>query len=102
MGSPPQLTAEQRQAALAKAAQSRKRRSEIKALIKSGSLTIDDVLHLAQDEDAVAKMRVKELLESLTGVGKIRAVSLMDRLNISPTRRIQGLGKHQILSLIHI
>ena len=99
MGSPPQLTAEQRQAALAKAAQSRKRRSEIKALIKSGSLTIDDVLHLAQDEDAVAKMRVKELLESLTGVGKIRAVSLMDRLNISPTRRIQGLGKHQIKEL---
>jgi guanylate kinase len=99
MGSPPQLTAQQRQAALAKAAQSRKRRSEIKAQIKTGSLTIDDVINLAQSDDAVAKMRVKELLESLSGVGKIRAISLMERLNISPTRRIQGLGKHQIKEL---
>lgn len=99
MGSPPQLTAQQRQAALDKAAQSRKRRSEIKAQIKTGSLTIDDVISLAQSDDAVAKMRVKELLESLSGVGKIRAISLMERLNISPTRRIQGLGKHQIKEL---
>lgn len=99
MGSPPQLTAQQRQAALDKAAQSRKRRSEIKAQIKTGSLTIDDVINLAQSDDAVAKMRVKELLESLSGVGKIRAISLMERLNISPTRRIQGLGKHQIKEL---
>ena len=99
MGSPPQLTAQQRQAALDKATQSRKRRSEIKAQIKTGSLTIDDVINLAQSDDAVAKMRVKELLESLSGVGKIRAISLMERLNISPTRRIQGLGKHQIKEL---
>lgn len=99
MGSPPQLTAQQRQAALAKAAQSRKRRSEIKAGIKTGSLTIEDVINLAQSDDAVAKMRVKELLESLSGVGKIRAISLMERLNISATRRVQGLGKHQIKEL---
>jgi guanylate kinase len=44
-------------------------------------------------------MRVKELLESLSGVGKVRVVSLMERLNISPTRRIQGLGRHQLKEL---
>ena len=44
-------------------------------------------------------MRVKELLESLSGVGKVRAQSLMERLNISPTRRIQGLGRLQIKQL---
>jgi guanylate kinase len=56
-------------------------------------------LEIAKNEDAIAKMRVKELLESMTGVGKIRAQSLMERLNISPTRRIQGLGRHQIKEL---
>ena len=99
MGLPPQLTAEQRQAALAKAAQSRKRRAEVKAQIKDGTLTIDQVITLAQRDEAVGKMRVKELLESLSGVGKVRVVSLMERLSISPTRRIQGLGKHQIKEL---
>lgn len=47
MGLPPKLSAEQRQAALVKAALSRKRRSEIKAQVKSGVMTIDHVLELA-------------------------------------------------------
>jgi guanylate kinase len=99
MGTPPQLTAEQRVAALAKASASRKRRAEVKNQIKNGLLSIDDVLSLALTDDAIGKMRVKELLESLSGVGKIRVISLMDRLNISPTRRIQGLGRHQLKEL---
>ena len=44
-------------------------------------------------------MRVAELLAAISGVGKIRAQAIMERLDISPTRRIQGLGKHQIASL---
>jgi guanylate kinase len=99
MGTPPQLTPQQREAALAKAAASRKRRAEVKAGIKTGAFTIDSVIELAKSDEAVGKMRVKELLESFTGVGKIRAISLMERLNISPARRIQGLGRHQIKDL---
>jgi guanylate kinase len=99
MGTPPQLTAEQRVAALAKAAVSRKRRADVKNQIKNGQLSIDDVLSLALTDEAIGKMRVKELLESLSGVGKIRVISLMERLNISPTRRIQGLGRHQLKEL---
>jgi len=99
MGLPPQLTPEQRQAALAKAGLSRKRRAEIKTLIKSGELSIEDVLKLATTDDAIAKMRVKELLESLSGVGKVRVITLMEKLNISSTRRIQGLGKLQLKEL---
>ena len=99
MGAPPVLTPQQRADALAKAATSRKRRAEVKSKIKSGDYTIDTVLELAQKDDAVAKMRVRELLEALSGVGKVRAQSLMERLNISPTRRIQGLGRHQIKEL---
>jgi guanylate kinase len=99
MGLPPQLTPEQRKEALLKAAISRKRRAEVKIKIKSGEFTIDSILELAATDEAVAKMRVKELLESLSGVGKVRAQSLMERLNISPTRRIQGLGRLQIKQL---
>jgi guanylate kinase len=99
MGLPPQLTPEQRQEALLKAATSRKRRSEVKMKIKNGDLSVDTILEMAKTDEAVAKMRVKELLESLSGVGKVRAQSLMERLNISPTRRIQGLGRLQIKQL---
>jgi guanylate kinase len=99
MGLPPQLTPEQRKEALLKASISRKRRAEVKMKIKSGEFTIDSILELAATDEAVAKMRVKELLESLSGVGKVRAQSLMERLNISPTRRIQGLGRLQIKQL---
>ena len=99
MGLPPQLTPEQRQQALLKAAASRKRRSAVKIKIKSGEFSVDTILEMAKTDDAVAKMRVKELLESLSGVGKVRAQSLMERLDISPTRRIQGLGRLQIKQL---
>lgn len=99
MGFPPQLTPEQRQAALRQAASSRRRRAEIKLKVKNGEFSIDTILEIAKTEDAIAKMRVKELLESLSGVGKIRAYSMMERLNISATRRIQGLGRLQIKQL---
>ena len=99
MGLPPQLTSEQRQQALLKAAASRKRRSEVKIKIKSGEFSVDTILEMAKTDDAVARMRVKELLESLSGVGRVRAQSLMERLDISPTRRIQGLGRLQIKQL---
>jgi guanylate kinase len=99
MASPPKLSAEQRSAALAKAAQSRKRRAEIKSKIKNGEYSIDTVLELAHTDQAIAKMRVRELLEALSGVGKVRAQNLMERFNISSTRRIAGLGRHQIKEL---
>jgi len=101
MGAPPQLTAEERANALAKAAQSRKRRAEVKSKIKTGEFSIDTVLEIAANEDSVGKMRVRELLEALSGVGKVRATTLMERLKISPTRRIQGLGRHQLKQLRH-
>jgi len=100
MPNPPNLTPEERAAALAKASIARKRRAEIKSEIKSGNLDIQGVYELSQSDDAVSKMRVAEMLESITGVGKIRALAMMDRLNISPTRRIKGLGTNQLKNLL--
>ncbi len=99
MGLPPRLTAEQRIAALEKAKKSRQIRSLAKSKIKSGELSLSQIFKLSQTDPVIAKMRVAELLAALNGVGKIRANAIMERLNISPTRRIQGLGKHQIAAL---
>jgi guanylate kinase len=99
MGLPPQLTADQRSAALAKAKQSRQERSLVKSKVKTGELSLSEVFNLADKDPVIAKMRVAELLAAISGVGKIRAQAIMERLDISPTRRIQGLGKHQIASL---
>ena len=97
---PPKLSPEDRARALAKAAASRKRRAEVKAQVKSGAYSLQQVFELSKSDEAVAKMRVFELLESISGVGKVRARSVMERLNISPTRRIQGLGAKQLPAIL--
>ena len=99
MGAPPQLTPEERSRALAKAKQVRQVRAAVKSRVKSGEISISDVITLAQSDEAVAKMRVLELVESMSGVGKIRAKTILERLDISLTRRIQGLGRHQLQAL---
>jgi guanylate kinase len=97
---PPALSPQQRADALIKAAHSRRARADVKAKVKAGILGISDVLILAKSDAAIAKMRVSELLEALPGVGKIRAAAIMERMSISPPRRIQGLGIHQRAELI--
>jgi guanylate kinase len=99
MGAPPQITPEERARALAKAKQSRQVRAAIKSRVKTGELTISAVIDLAKDDEAIAKMRVLELVESMSGVGKIRGKNILERLGISLTRRIQGLGRHQLQAL---
>ena len=98
---PPKLSPEDRARALAKAAASRKRRAEVKAQVKAGSFSLLQVFELSKVDEAIAKMRVFELLESISGVGKVRARSVMEKLNISPTRRIQGLGAKQLPALLN-
>ena len=98
---PPKLSSEDRARALAKAAAARKRRAEVKAQVKSGLFSLSQVFELSKVDEAVAKMRVFELLESISGVGKVRARNVMQRLNISPSRRIQGLGAKQLPALLN-
>ena len=97
---PPKLTAEQRAAALAKSTAARQVRAATKARVKSGELSLSAVFDLARSDEAIAKMRVVELLESFSGVGKVRAIAILDRLQISQTRRIQGLGVAQRQNLL--
>ena len=95
----PPLTPEQRAAALEKAAQARRERAEVKNRLKHGGASLSEIIKEGQDNDIVGKMKVSALLESLPGVGKVRARQLMERLGISESRRVRGLGSNQVAAL---
>jgi hypothetical protein len=95
----PPLTPEERSAALAKAAAARKARAELRERLKRGDASLDDVFDAGGSDDAIGKMRVSAVLESMPGVGKVRAQRIMEKIGISPSRRVRGLGTHQRAAL---
>jgi hypothetical protein len=97
---PPTLTPEQRQAALNKAAAARRERAELKEKLKMGSVNLRELLSLADNNEVVAKMKVLAVLESLPGVGKVKARRTMEEIGISETRRVRGLGDQQRAKLL--
>lgn len=91
----PPLTPEQRTAALEKAAAARRARADLKVRLKSSGASLTDVLASGETEEAIGKMKVVAVLEALPGVGKVRAQRIMEKLEISPSRRVRGLGAKQ-------
>ena len=96
----PILTPEQRQAALEKAAQARQLRAEVKNRLKNSGASLADVIAESRVNEIVAKLKVRDLLQSLPGVGKVRAQEIMSRLGIADSRRLRGLGVNQIQALL--
>ena len=92
---PPSLSAEQRQAALEKAAVARRMRAELKEKLKMGSISLRELLQQADADEVVGQMKVLAVLESLPGLGKVKARRLLDEVGISETRRLHGLGEQQ-------
>ncbi|HEX3706038.1 MAG TPA: integration host factor, actinobacterial type [Mycobacteriales bacterium] len=95
----PPLTPEQRAAALEKAAAARRTRAELRERLKRSNASLAEVLAEGERDEAIGKMRVSAVLESMPGVGKIRAQRIMERLSISASRRVRGLGTHQRAAL---
>lgn len=100
MPMPPELSPDQRQAALAKAGAARRLRAELKDKLKMGSTSLPELFSMADTDETVAKMKVLTVLESLPGLGKVKARRLMEELGISETRRIRGLGSQQRETLL--
>jgi transposase len=96
----PPLTPEQRQAALAKAAQARQVRAEVKNRLKNSGASLADVIAQARVDDVIAKLKVSDLLQSMPGVGKVRAREIMERIGIADSRRLRGLGANQVQALL--
>jgi hypothetical protein len=97
---PPSLTPEQRQAALEKAAVARRQRAEVKEKLKANSLSLRELFEQGDRDETLAKLKVVSVLESLPGVGKVRARRLMQELDISESRRLRGLGRNQREALL--
>jgi hypothetical protein len=96
----PDTTDEQRAAALARAAEARRTRAEIKQLLKTGSLTFTDVLARAEEDDLVAGTKIQAIIVSMPGMGKVATKRLMEEIGIAENRTIRGLGPNQRDALI--
>ena len=97
---PPELSPEQRQAALKKAAAARRERAELKDRLKMGTINLKELFAQSDGNEVVSKMKVLAVLESLPGVGKVKARRTMEEIGISETRRVRGLGDQQRAKLL--
>lgn len=95
----PQLSVDERNNALAKAQEMRSKRMEMRKKLKSGEIKLEEVINDLNNE-VIARMRVKYLLESLPQIGKITAKKIMDEIGIDESRRVQGLGSRQKVDLL--
>lgn len=96
----PTLTPEQRQAALEKAAASRRERAEVKNRLKHSGASLREVIEAGQTNEVIGKMKVLDLIQSMPGIGKVRARQIMDKVKISDSRRVRGLGAKQMVALV--
>jgi len=95
----PVLTNEQRIAASAKAVEVRTKRAALRRQLKDSQVSFSDVLSVSNSDDIVSGMRVLTILESLPGIGKIKASALMETCDIALSRRMKGLGSAQAQKL---
>lgn len=95
----PQLSAEERKAALEKAKAARIKRAEVRDQLKSGELSVKDVLS-QKDDPVVGRMKVSTLIETLPGYGKAKSEKIMSELQIAESRRLRGLGARQEAALL--
>lgn len=100
MAAPPVLTEAQRKDALEKAAHARRVRAELKERLKMGSVELSQVLDLADRDDIIGKTKALAVIESLPGVGKVKARRMMEEIGIADSRRLRGLGEQQRAALL--
>lgn len=85
-----------RKAANRAAIEARRARAEIKQRLRSGELSPVRALAAAREEgSAAATLRVTEFLQTFPAVGEVKAARLLEELQISPRKRLGGLGVHQ-------
>ncbi|SDK18581.1 guanylate kinase [Cryobacterium sp. Sr8] len=86
-----------RVAASRAAVAARRARAAVKSQVAAGERTALEVLAAAvKDPTGVeGRLRVTELLVSIPSIGVTKMRRLMDRLEISPSKRLGGLGTHQ-------
>ena len=65
-----------------------------------GSVSLNELLSQGQSDEVIGKMKVLAVLQSLPGLGQVKARRVMEEVGISDTRRVQGLGEQQRRKLL--
>lgn len=94
----PQMTPEQRAAALEKARIVREKRSAAMKQLAEGKITPKKFME--NSDPVYAKVKVVSFLKKLPGVGAAKAAKALDECKIPDTRRLGGLGSKQKAALL--
>ena len=100
MSPPSSITAAQRSVALSKARRVRDEMAQVRVRISTEDLGLEEALSDLVATSAVNSLYVVKLLESLPGVGKVRASRVMSEIGIPPKQRVLGLDAGQREALI--
>ena len=89
----PTLTPEQRAAALAAAAETRRAQAEVLGRMRSGETSLAEVL--STDDQTIARIRVARAVKAVPGIGAVKAAAALTEAGIQENRRVGGLTKGQ-------
>ncbi|GGF23415.1 hypothetical protein GCM10011399_16230 [Subtercola lobariae] len=91
-----------RVAASKAAVAARRARASVKNAVVSGERSASDVVRagLSEPTSAEGGLRVRELLLCIPGLGPVRGDRALEKLGISPSKRVGGLGLHQQAKLL--
>ena len=87
---PPKISNRFRRKAGRKAVEARQERAEVKDQVTNGKLNFFDLF--SDTRKSISRMKLVDLLQSVPGIGKVRAELILERTKISPSRRIGGVG----------
>ena len=65
---------------------------DMAAMFRRRQPSLAQLFDQGDHDEMLGKLKVVSMLESLPGVGKVRARRLMEELDISESRRLRGLG----------
>ncbi len=90
------LSESDRNKGLEKARQIRKKRAEIKDLLKKGKTNIKKLFSDKElFEKYISNMKVLDLVSALPGNGRVNALKILKGLKINSNKKVGGLGKNQ-------
>ena len=95
----PTLSAGELAAARAKAIVVRRARTALKDQVRKGTLSPTEALTQAIADPQLKLIKVQDFLKSVPRIGEKKAEALMDKYSIATSRRLGGLGIHQLEGL---
>lgn len=92
-GVPPDRSLQQRTEALKRGNAIRLRRAQLKRDLKSGSASVLDLIE--DPPEYILSMKLLDLLLAAPRVGRVKALTLLKRCEISPVKTVGGITSRQ-------